>query len=332
MEGYAPEIKTPTAMNTNQQTDPYAELKQAWEDGRRIRYTPEGGEPGKWFQRSTQPYALQWYDAPSRYEIEPLPADKSPDPTPAGKLTDEELGEIGAKAVVSHHGVFIIAVEPSEGSYHLDAKLRTTFARAVREAVEKEQSSNYIQIGTSRQADEIARLTAELKAANERIEAKQAGYVRCADQLEEANAELERLRWISRDILPARDDADANGYVNCLKRDGTTCMQKIGGDFHESITFWRPFCPPPAPSAEEVERERFDDSGESIAVASVLLSRNNGTQHIASHTMHWRKGITDPDKMRGIAFEEALKAKPGFEVGNIVVDIIPARAAKEGEK
>lgn len=150
-------------MNTTEnQNDPYSHLKQAWEADMRIRYTPEGGEPGKWFQRSKQPCALQWLDAPSRYEIEPLPADQTyhtsnivqqrredaaainaaMNPAPEGKLTDEQLGEIGAKEASNwlkeRCHTFSMAVNDSSAWWTQDTLARAAFARAVREAVEKD--------------------------------------------------------------------------------------------------------------------------------------------------------------------------------------------------
>jgi hypothetical protein len=49
-------------------------------------------------------------------------------------------------------------------------------------------------------------------------------------ELAKANAELERLRWRSVEVKPTTEDADWKG----------------------------PFCPPPAPTAEEVSRAKFN--------------------------------------------------------------------------
>jgi hypothetical protein len=70
---------------------------------------------------------------------------------------------------------------------------------------------------------------------------------------------------------------------------------------------------------------------EILAVASVSLSRTAETTLSRTHTLHWRRhGVSDPDKMRGIALEAALNAKPGFSVDSIIVSIVGARAGKEG--
>lgn len=88
-------------------------------------------------------------------------------PAPAGKLTDDQLGEIGAKAI--------------KGCAHGWSDINATFAAAVREAVEKEVLHNVAaktrlwQIGAAdrekKQAEEIARLTAEVSE----LEAKYMG-------------------------------------------------------------------------------------------------------------------------------------------------------------
>lgn len=78
-------------------------------------------------------------------------------------------------------------------------------------------------------------------------------------ELAKANAELERLRWRSVEVKPTREDADNDG--NIILTNGDIYL-KIGWNnikgIHSSWKWWSPFCPPPAPSAEEVERERFE--------------------------------------------------------------------------
>jgi hypothetical protein len=162
--------------------DPYAHLKLAWANKRRIRTRRKGSDGwSEWNQPGD--VVFYWNLPPECYEIEPLHADKwaaekaahaqgkkiemlisddeygperwsfcelpdwhdrceyriapDPDPAPAGKLTDVQLGEIGAKAC---------NLQGWLSSTH-----KSNFAAAVREAVEKEQT------------EEIARLTAELE-------------------------------------------------------------------------------------------------------------------------------------------------------------------------
>lgn len=290
--------------------DKWAAEKAAHAQGKAIEQRTKKEDSGEWGEWLPVSFPMWKTVSWSEYRI-------APDPAPAGKLTDEQLGYDASFKALQAHGVTMVSLSKSEPTFELDAKIRTTIARAVREAVEKEtpwgannetkeqwmarwrKKYESVENGLTEQleleqalknsalanqaacceilvkkAEEIARLTAELDERRHVMAmiVRRIGHglhglshteiepavVKIVEELAKANAELERLRWISRDILPARDDADANGYVNCLKRDGNTCMQKIGGDFHESIAFWRPFCPPPAPTAEEVERERFE--------------------------------------------------------------------------
>jgi hypothetical protein len=66
-----------------------------------------------------------------------------------------------------------------------------------------------------------------------------------------------------------------------------------------------------------------------LAIASVQVSRTTvtpvGVTTSHSMTQHWRFGIEDPEKMRGVAFEEAQKSKPGFAVDQILVQIVSLR-------
>lgn len=70
-----------------------------------------------------------------------------------------------------------------------------------------------------------------------------------------------------------------------------------------------------------------------LAIASVQLSRvtplpGGGVQGTTSMTLHHRFGIDDENVMRGIAFVEAQKAKPGFSVDEIlvkIIDLVPKR-------
>lgn len=288
-------------------------------------------------------------------------------PAPAGKLTDEQLGEIGAKAAYDagnkvgwllyvHDGMPGMLI--GRNAWRGDAPAREAFARAVREAVEKERAEEIRALTsqkqaykeraeskhgcwmqelekTTAQAEEIARLTAELEIfkkirdgrielqakyddlqvtmdsvtmnanwsiermkeaqdelaslqknydierncsgermtqilelqrelsqANERVEAKQAAYQRCAGLLEEerlknvkANAELERLRWRSVEVKPTREDADVDGDIMVYNATtGEIYNLDWQSEFKACVTHWRPACPPPAPTAEEVEK------------------------------------------------------------------------------
>jgi len=339
-------------MNTTEnQNDPYAHLKQAWEDGRRIRYKTVDGGWSPWVQKGSG-IVLSWVNAPSGYEIEPLPADKwakektahaqgkgieykmlggywmeatrpswsndgtvefriAPDlaptyhttavveqrreeaaainasmnPAPAGKLSDEELGEIGAKAGVQwynkhgpHGQTLLYLAEDGTGGYAKDADPRTAIARAVREAVEKEQ------------AEEIAQLTAELSTVNaERAETRviRSEMIKAQAELAKANAELERLRWRPVSVKPTEADADTYlqvvvSYVGREMEWGGFYAIETWPWAGDDVACWRPFCPPPAPTAEEVERERFEKA---CAQYGLSFTRDEGGNYRDSRTL-----------------------------------------------
>lgn len=288
-EGYAPET-TPTAMNTAEnQNDPYAHLKQALEDGRRIRVRRDHTDPwSKWCKKGD--VTFHWNVPVDHYEIEPLPANKwaaekaahaqgkrierregnqdwqrcldpqwfyqceyriAPDPAPAGKLTDEQLAEKARAEVLSLKG----AICSIAAWTTLPGSILNIFARAVREAVEKEQ------------AEETARLTAERDLnqqhyhnAMDELRTKRRTSHELQAELAKANAELERLRWRSVEVKPTQEDADPQGQVEIFLQAGTSSRFNIVNFPWNGwqVIWWRPFCPPPAPTAEEVERERFE--------------------------------------------------------------------------
>jgi len=355
-EGYAPET-TPTAMNTAEnQNDPYAHLKQALEDGRRIRVRRDHTDPwSKWCKKGD--VTFHWNVPVDHYEIEPLPANKwaaekaahaqgkrierregnqdwqrcldpqwfyqceyriAPDPAPAGKLTDEQLAEKARAEVLSLKGAICSIAAWST----LPGSILNIFARAVREAVEKEQAEEIARLtaiieqaiemvntpGTTKgnlpqainakimQRDEFHDATLKkLDAAKTEIERLKCAYsslLQAYKKLEateqktrdaydramtdcvtlraehnaltaefaKANAELERLRWRSPEIRPQPGDADKYSMVNVDLGEGAISNFNINKWPWESynIKAWRPFCPPPAPTAEEVERERFE--------------------------------------------------------------------------
>jgi len=263
-------------MSTDQnQTDPYAELKTAWEAGRRIRVKYQRGGWDQWRTKGVDG-SFCWNEKPECYEIEPLPADKwakektahaqgkriemlisddeygperwsfcelpdwhdrceyriapDPDPAPAGK-TDEQLGEIGKAA--------------AKCTVHW-SQINTAFAAAVREAVGKEQ------------AEEIARLTAEVQSLNESYRVAGRVVREVQAELAKANAELERLRWRSVEVKPTREDADPEGFIEVM---GKTDKRFLIPWYEVGLgkeSLWRPFCPPPTPSAEEKSRTEFE--------------------------------------------------------------------------
>ena len=63
-------------------------------------------------------------------------------------------------------------------------------------------------------------------------------------------------------------------------------------------------------------------SGSVLAIACVLLQKQDGTTLTTSMTQCWREGIEDEDQIRGIAVAEAIKAKPGMGVLDVLTAII----------
>ena len=60
---------------------------------------------------------------------------------------------------------------------------------------------------------------------------------------------------------------------------------------------------------------------QTIAVASVLLSKTDGLNHTSSHSLHYRSNVNE-NEMIGIATKAALEMKPGFSVHSVLVDMI----------
>jgi len=300
-------------------------------------------------------------------------------PAPAGKLSDKELGVIGAKEASNwlkeRAHTFSMVVNDSSAWWGQDAPARTAFARAVREAVEKEQTEEIARLtaiieqaiemvntpGTTKdnlpqainakimQRDEfhdatlkrldvakaeISRLKTEYEsllkvyknadegARNMHSELKrlQSASRMCTadmdalkDQLAKANAELERLRWRSVEVKPTREDGDRDGKVTVIHKDGVMYEWHWNMAFHENHRAWRPFCPPPALSAEEVERERFEKA------------YREEWERCEGQDSKWKfdpRVFTRDDQGRYIA----QGVEPSWRMWKL------ARAAKEGEK
>jgi len=277
-------------------------------------------------------------------------------PAPAGKLSDKELGVIGAKEASNwlkeRAHTFSMVVNDSSAWWGQDAPARTAFARAVREAVEKEQAEEITRLtaiieqaiemvntpGTTKdnlpkainakimQRDEFHDATLKkLDAANTELKRLQSASRMCTadmdalkDQLakanaeleqrrkvmadivrelghglaglahheiqpaiaslrernhelnerlavadfeiQQANAELERLRWRSVEVKPTQEDADPQGQVEIFLKAGTSSRFNIVNFPWNGwqVIWWRPFCPPPAPTAKEVSRAEFE--------------------------------------------------------------------------
>jgi len=71
-----------------------------------------------------------------------------------------------------------------------------------------------------------------------------------------------------------------------------------------------------------MSNEEVRPTGSVLAIACVLLQKQDGTALTTSMTQHWRVGIDDENQMRGIAVAEAIKAKPGMAVLDVLTAII----------
>ena len=153
-------------------------------------------------------------------------------PAPAGKLTDGQLVEIGAKA----------GLATGEHSSYYKA-----FAAAVAAEVRRE-------------------------CEEELAEAWDKGNQRAteADNLRTENAkqaeEIARMAWRPVSVKPTAAEADAEGTVFVCSADGRSRgIHRITWPFGTGVTHWFPFPkPPPAPTNEESEREAFEAAYESV--------------------------------------------------------------------
>lgn len=68
-----------------------------------------------------------------------------------------------------------------------------------------------------------------------------------------------------------------------------------------------------------------------MAFATVMLSKYEDGQVVMSHTLCWRRGVSDKDHMRGIAVTKAMEQKPGYSVDSVLVEIVPWAEDGAGE-
>lgn len=61
---------------------------------------------------------------------------------------------------------------------------------------------------------------------------------------------------------------------------------------------------------------------ETIAIASVLISKMDGDRISIGCTMHWRFGVANKDEMRGIAVARVMEMKPEFSIEDVLIEII----------
>lgn len=156
------------------------------------------------------------------------------DAPPITEETMESLRQATAPAVkMSDEQLVTIGVSAglATNTHGTSSTFHLAFVRAVREAVEKEHKAGMVE-----------------------------GKV--LTSLAKANAELERLRWRSLAVKPKPEDADANGHVSVMGSGNAVQQWFWNASFHGSFKFWRPCCPPPAPTAEEAGFKEFWASSE----------------------------------------------------------------------
>jgi hypothetical protein len=111
-------------------------------------------------------------------------------------------------------------------------------------------------------------------------------------KLAAAEARLALLEWRPVSVKPTKRDADAAGRITILYSNGATSAWSASWSaevkFPDGTTHWRPFCPPPAPSAEDVSRAEF----ERTAIKEGLsLERSTASPHDYAHEttdLPWR--------------------------------------------
>ncbi len=259
--------------------EPWAKEEAAHARGERIQARPKGSPNGWW-----DCVGPMWHED-QEYRI-------APTPVPAGKLTDAELGEIGAKAaqksVAASYRVFAktIHVDPSSPYWQTDAPARAAFAAAVSAEVRKEceeavkQNFNMVTQEADRwekryneqtaTAAAIAKerddLRAEITAKDSEIanQTKEYGaliveHAKLQKELAAKDARLAALEWRDVNVKPTREDADELGHIECL--DGRPRIFLRHWDDMIGVKMWRPFYPnAPRPAAEEKERREFEET------------------------------------------------------------------------
>jgi hypothetical protein len=109
------------------------------------------------------------------------------------------------------------------------------------------------------QGEEIARLTVRDAGKLSEITSLHHLLDEAGVELAKAEAEIERLRWRPVSVKPTQEDADGDGLmIQVLFKNGYTQQQLFDSAFSSGATHWRACCPPPAPTAEEVSRAKFN--------------------------------------------------------------------------
>ncbi len=198
-------------------------------------------------------------------------------PAPAGKLTDERLGTIGAEAAMLAMSAIrtsaYLSIHQTAAHCSEDLPARTAFARAVSEAVRAEDAA-LVQEKQSELATLRNERDAAVKDANtweRRYNEQTATLALTAKERDDARTELSKqaeeiarlaarvaeLEWRPVSVRPTVNDADSLGYLYVHEKSGVQCRcfwHAVNTNHH---THWRS-SPPPAPTTEETERAKFE--------------------------------------------------------------------------
>ena len=283
----------------------WAKEKSAFAQGAEIQYMSKSSGFRTWLSTNAPAWEEGW-----EYRIAP---DQTAQPS---KLTDEELGRIGAKAAFDNRSFpsSYLCIDRGNAQWSKEQDGRNAYARAVREAVEKqrgEEIARLIQSATKaweeadRAKSKIAELTQgiqdqqenadrlmELDATNREncdrthraLVESQLQHLETQKALATVTAERDRLQWRPVSVKPTREDADLNS--NVIATNGTQFAKFNFADFSHMSghwTHWIAFSPPPTPTPEEVERERFEKWAQDKP--HLALNRGNGfTEYFSSTT------------------------------------------------
>ena len=92
---------------------------------------------------------------------------------------------------------------------------------------------------------------------NLQLEAESA-HCQLEAKLAAAKKRLGELEWKPVSVKPTREDADVNGWVVVLRKNGSTAHHKWDWAFPFDVIQWCPTALPPAPTAEDIELAEFE--------------------------------------------------------------------------
>jgi hypothetical protein len=191
--------------------------------------------------------------------------------------TNKELGEIGARAAQGVQSESEIIIDPASRYWTAYQPEREAFAAAVAEEVRKEYPADWSKDSSLETwfpitAQELTDLRSQLESAVQQIKDARVNLAACEQELEEKTARLAQLEWRPTSVKPTREDADRDGNIETVTPDGRVLIRRhdtwpwpINSTTAHKVTHWRAVPPPPAPTAEEAERAKFETWAKSQA-------------------------------------------------------------------